>query len=674
MAVFQEFLPWALASVLAVMFALTRHRLGEARRQQIRAREEFGRTSLTLARIRQAIESASDAIGIGDMESNSVYHNPAHVALFGYTVEELNTVPEGGALFADPVVARAIHAAIRGGYSWAGETEVRTKEGRIVPCFVRADIIRDEQERPVGIFGVFTDITERRRTERQLDEQRQRLEVTLQSIGDAVITTDVEGRIVLMNPVAEHYTGWTQARAAGQPLAAVLHLLDERTRTRRESAVDELLRDPRHARSADAYVLVGPDGVERFIAENAALIRTADGRLAGAVLALRDMTREQQRANEVARAGKLESLGLMAGSIAHDFGNLLTAMVGHLSLAQHTPGLPAEAKVRLDETERAVWRARDVTQQLTTFAKGGTLRKKRIALPPLLREATGFAVHNTPVQVRYRLSEDLWAVEADDSQLVQVINNLAVNAVQAMAGGGTLLVTAENEAPDSRSPLSEERWVRIAVTDTGTGIAPENLAKIFDPFFTTKPKGSGFGLATSYSIVKKHDGHLRVESAVGRGTTFTVLLPAAPEMESGTTTFPFAIPTARQPLGRVLLMDDERAVRESLALMLSLIDYDVVEAVGGDDALQKYGEAQAQGRPFDAVLLDLRVPEGLGGAETAKRLRERDPAFRAIAVSGYADDPVMVDFRAHGFAAALAKPFKMDELRSALHSLIGKRG
>jgi PAS domain S-box-containing protein len=662
--------PWVLL-VLALAFGWwLRRRYERALRAHEKTERTLQATEGTLRRISQAVESASDAIGIGDMEGTSLYHNRAHIALFGYSVDELNAVPEPAVLFHDKIVASAIHAAIRGGYSWAGETEVRTKDGRVIPCFVRADVIRGEDGQPAGIFGVFTDITERRRSERQLDEQRQRLEVTLQSIGDAVVTTDTEGRIVLMNPIAEHFAGVKQAFAAGRLLREVLPLHDETTREPRESGMVVLLRERRRARATDTFLVIDSAGQERVLAESAALIRTGDGQVSGAVVALRDITRDRRRADEVARAGKLESLGMMAGSIAHDFGNLLTAIVANLQLAQLDPGLPATAKDRIDQAERAVWRARDVTQQLKTFAKGGTTEKKVIALEALLRESASFAVVNTAVQLRTQIASDLWPVEADESQLVQVINNLAVNAVQAMPHGGLLLVAAENFSPDedSSSPLRDSRQVKITVSDTGSGIPPEHLAKIFEPFFTTKPKGTGLGLATSYSVIKKHGGELRVESAVGRGTTFQILLPAAEGATASAS--PFATAKAKKSLGRILLMDDDRTMRETLVLMLGLLDYEVTETEEGGAVLEKYSAARERGRPFDAVVLDLRVASGLGGAETVRRLREIDPAVRAIAVSGYLDDAVMTDHRAHGFDLAFAKPVKMDTLREALKKLL----
>ncbi len=392
------FLPWLVAVVAGLGCAMILGQYGRLRKMQRESQRALASASLMITRIRQAVEGASDAIGIGDFEGNSLYHNRAHMELFGYTVDELNDVPGEGVLFADPTIAREIHLSIRAGRSWTGETDIVAKDGRHIPALVRADIIRDDQGRPVGIFGVFTDIT-----------------------------------------------------------------------------------------------------------------------------------KERQRAEEEARSSTLESLGMMAGSIAHDFRNLLGAMLANVSLAQLDATVSVPVKARLDGIERAVWRAKEVTEQLTTFARGGTPMMKRVALRPVLVEAADFAVQNTPVKLECEVEPGLWEVEADEAQLVQVFNNLAVNAVQAMPGGGRLVVRANNEALEPPIPgLPSRHWIAISVADTGVGIPPEHMAKIFEPFFTTKPKGTGLGLATAYAVISKHGGHLRVDSVPNQGTTFHIRLPAVP--------------------------------------------------------------------------------------------------------------------------------------------------
>jgi two-component system cell cycle sensor histidine kinase/response regulator CckA len=400
LSLFWETLPWLLTVAGGVAFTVAwrRHRSSQAARR--RSETALASAGLTITRIRQAVEGASDAIGIGDFEGTSFYHNQAHIKMFGYSVEELNAVPGEGVLFADQGIGGEILASIRAGRSWTGETDIVAKDGRRIPALVRADIIRDDHGKPVGIFGVFTDITEERR-----------------------------------------------------------------------------------------------------------------------------------RAEESARGNTLESLGLMAGSIAHDFRNILATILANVSLVQLEDTLSETVKTRLDGIEKAVWRAKDVTEQLTTFAKGGTPTKKRVRFAPLLREAAGLAVHHASVELRCSLEEGLWDLEADEVQLLQVFNNLAVNAVQAMPGGGVLTITAQNEVPPPE--LADipgiPRCVAVTVADTGVGIPPENIARIFEPFFTTKPTGTGLGLATCYAVIRSHGGKLRVDSAPGQGTTFHIRLPALGE-------------------------------------------------------------------------------------------------------------------------------------------------
>ena len=522
-------LPWGLlAGVLVIGVWLLRRHEAVLRAHETTA-AELRQTEQTLQRISQAVGSATDAIGIGDMAANSLYHNPAHQALFGYTVEELNAVEEPGALFADPGTAREIHQSIRAGRSWAGETEVKTKDGRRIPAFVRADIIRDGGGQPVGIFGVFTDITERRRIEQSLDTERQRLAITLQSIADGVITVDGHGRVERLNRVAEQLTGWMQNEAESQPLAVVFPLLHEQTRQPRTPVATDWP-GSRGALPEMDGILIKRDGGERLIAEKTTPLSGPAGAAGGMVVVFRDITEERRRAEEKERANKLESLGLLAGGIAHDFNNVLTVIMGHLSLVQLIPNVPEAATNGLRNIDRATWRARGLTQQLLTFAKGGEILKKTVQLSILIRESVGFAAVEAPaVKVSVEVAAELWPVEADATQLGQVVNNIALNAVQAMNGQGDLRVVARNHLlAEAKGPLDAgTRVVQVSLTDTGPGIPPENLRKIFDPFFTTKKTGTGLGLATVYSIVTKHGGRLEVQSEVGRGTTFHLFLPAA---------------------------------------------------------------------------------------------------------------------------------------------------
>jgi CheY-like chemotaxis protein len=330
----------------------------------------------------------------------------------------------------------------------------------------------------------------------------------------------------------------------------------------------------------------------------------------------------------------------------------------------------------LMEAEKACARAADLTRQLLTFAKGGAPVRKTASLGEMIRECCEFSLRGSNVRCEFSVADDLWTVEIDVGQMSQVIQNLVINADQAMPEGGVIRVSAGNLVLDAENrplglPLDDGRYVKVSVADRGTGISKEHLSKIFDPYFSTKHKGSGLGLAISYSIVKSHDGYLGAASELGEGTTFEIYLPASevsvrPEEKK------------EQKLlageGRVLLMDDEEQLRKSAGRILNKLGYEVEFAGHGEEAIEIYQKAQASGKPFDAVILDLTVPGGMGGKETIKKLIELDPEVKAVVSSGYSNDPVMAEFKEYGFQGVLVKPYKIEELGELLHKLIGEKG
>ena len=425
----------------------------------------------------------------------------------------------------------------------------------------------------------------------------------------------------------------------------------------------------------DPAHLQAPGRPERVIADNAAPITDAAGHMTGAVLVFHDITDRHRAAEELQKAGRIESLGVLAGGIAHDFNNLLTAMLGNLSVARSGGDLPGRAVDALGRAEKACWRARDLTGQLLTFARGGDPVRKTLSLVPVLERAVRGATANTSVQLHPRFEPDLPTVEADEDQLLQVFHNIALNAVQAMPGGGSLHADVSLvDAPENLSAVEDAAgtpagaYVEIRLRDTGTGIAPEHLPKIFDPFFSTRTNGTGLGLAIAYSIVRKHDGVIRVESAPGQGSTFTLYLPVSPSAATPPRERPAE--RASRAGGRVLFMDDDPDIRELAGAILGLIGYEATLTCEGGETLAVYQQARAEGRPFAAVILDLTIPGGMGGKETIRRLREIDPGVRAIVSSGYSNDAVIADFRAHGFMAMVAKPYRMEDLARALTEAI----
>jgi PAS domain S-box-containing protein len=507
------------------------------------------------------------------------------------------------------------------------------------------------------------------RAEQALAEEKERLAVTLRSIGDGVITTDLDGTILLINSVAETLTGWTQQAAVGQPLGIVFRNFEPETRAACDNSVAARTSHGVKLGAGRSTILVARDLTERPIEESAASLCDQEGRTIGMVLAFRDITDSLRIQEERAKAARLESLGLLAGGMAHDFNNVLTSIMGNVSMARATLPHTGPPNNLLSEAEQACVRARQLTWQLLTFSKGGVPAKKTLAIPRILQESAAMALRGSAVRCTFDLPPDLWMVEADEVQLVQVFSNVFINAQEAMPHGGVIAVTAENVVESDRRsecalPVVPGNYLRVSIVDEGIGIPNEHIGRIFDPYFSTKQRGSGLGLATTYSIVKNHGGFLVIDSNLGRGTTVRVSLPAS---SSRALYQPAQLPV-HPPGGRrrVLVMDDEASIRTLALNMLQFLGYDAEAVDSGSAAVERFAH-----KKFDAVMLDLMVPGEMGGKEAMQRLAGINPSVKAILVSGYARDSVMADFREYGFQAALAKPFTLQQLSATLCSVIG---
>jgi len=503
---------------------------------------------------------------------------------------------------------------------------------------------------------------ERKRYEAQIAAEKDRLAATLRSIGEGFITIDQDGRIIILNSIAERLIGVAQEQAIGRPLGDIFQLLDPASRCRRDVALDRLFPTGSVAPLAGPSLLQSHNGSERLIEITAAPIGEKN-HLNGAVLVFRDVTERAHAEEERRKAEKLESLGLAAGGIAHDFNNLLTSILGNVSLALYLPGGPPELNERLTSAKKATLRAQELAQQLLTFAKGGAPVKQSASIAQLLRDTVTFSLRGSAVKGEFDIPDDLWAAEIDAGQISQVVSNLTINADQAMPAGGTLRVSCANFTLSTNSlrlGLRAGRYVKIAVQDQGIGIPEENIKKIFDPYFSTKPKGSGLGLATAYSIVKSHDGVIDVVSRPAQGTTFYLFLPAT---DKPVRVEPEAAAPATAPFhARVLILDDEESICALVSCALRPLGYDVMETHDALSAIQAYESAIHEGRRFDVVISDLTIPGGMGGKEAVRRLHAIDPEVKAIVSSGYHTDPVMSSFREHGFCAMIAKPYELDAL------------
>jgi PAS domain S-box-containing protein len=512
----------------------------------------------------------------------------------------------------------------------------------------------------------------RNKTEKALAAETERLSVTLRSIADGVIATDLECRIILINRAAELLTGHNQEQAVGADLNDILTLMNPRTQLPVRMPVDEIVRSGRTIGSIDTAFFPKQNS-RRVIAHNGAPIHNRSGQIIGVILAFRDITETQKMEEEILKSRRLESIGILAGGIAHDFNNLLTAILGNVTLAKSLAKGETKLYMRLEDAEKASLRARDLTQQLLTFSKGGAPIRKTASIVEILIDSASFVLSGSNVECDFSLAEDLWPVNIDESQISQVINNIIINADHSMASGGVISVQAKNVIVtlNDHLPLQDGKYVKISIMDRGVGIPEEHIQKIFDPYFTTKQKGSGLGLATCYSIIKKHDGIITVESKVGAGSVFCIYLPASQENIHDESEK--ADEGIIRGGGRILVMDDQESVRDVADKMLRHLGYSVDLSADGSEALEKYRRALESGSPYDAVIMDLTVPGGMGGEEATCELLKIDSGAKAIVSSGYAHGPIMANYRQYGFVDVIVKPYKIDELGKVVYRVVHEK-
>jgi two-component system, cell cycle sensor histidine kinase and response regulator CckA len=509
------------------------------------------------------------------------------------------------------------------------------------------------------------EIAERMQVEEKLRVSKMRYQTLLENSSDWVWEVDENGRYTYASPQVREILGFDPADIIGktpfdlmseeekESVAAIFH--DAVSNRRPFSALEN-----RNVHRDGHVVVLETNGVPFF---------DESGTFRGYRGMDRDISGRKCAEEERQKVQKLESIGILAGGIAHDFNNLLMVIIGNISLARKKSGEENAIDDLLGKAEQASFRAKALTQQLLTFARGGEPVKKTVSVEPLLADSAIFSLSGSNVTYEINCAVDLWPVEIDEGQVSHALNNIFINSRQAMPEGGIIRIDAVNLpiGPDADSSLPAGDYVRIRIEDHGAGIPEEYIGRIFDPYFTTKGKGSGLGLAITHSIIRKHNGHLSVESAPGVGTTVLIHLPA-----HGGLSLPAEAAGVEyvEGRGRVLVMDDEPMLREIAGELLREVGYEREYARDGAEAVRIYRQAMESGRPFDAVILDLTVPGGMGGEEAIKKLLEIDPDARVIVSSGYSEHPIMANFRDYGFRAVISKPYRLDELSKVLHELI----
>ena len=381
-----------------------------------------------------------------------------------------------------------------------------------------------------------------------------------------------------------------------------------------------------------------------------------------------DISERKRLEKQLQQSQKMEAIGTLAGGIAHDFNNMLGIITGNISYILSNSNKDDEFYEVLADMQESSKQAQSLTYQLLTFSKGGAPIKKVADINKIIREAAVFSIRGANSKCNFALSDDLLPSEVDEGQINQVVNNLVINANQAMPKGGIITIRTENVniITGDGIPLPEGRYLQITVEDQGVGISKDHLLTIFDPYFTTKQKGNGLGLATTYAIIKKHDGYISVYSEINIGTVFNIYLPASindlNEHEK-------QLEAEHKGQGKILIMDDQEIILKMVERMLNHLGYNTTSATDGSQAVALYKEAQTSKNTFDAVILDLTVPGGMGGLQTIIELLKIDPNVKAIVSSGYSNDPIMSNCKEYGFCETVPKPYTLAQLSGVLNKI-----
>ncbi|MEY4939803.1 MAG: hypothetical protein RIQ93_1538 [Verrucomicrobiota bacterium] len=496
------------------------------------------------------------------------------------------------------------------------------------------------------------------------------VEEAFQTLAEAVIITDTLGKTIFLNRTALRLLQVTAEESCGLPVGDVFRIANRQSNRPSDDPVERALSSdqPLPLISEDVLLPAIQGAPSRPIVWTALAAFGPEGRAQGVVLVFRDPEEMTLTPDELVKANRFESLGLLAGGIAHDFNNLLTTILGAVSLAKDNRDFSA-----LNDAEKACMTAKGLTKHLLSFAKGGAGSQTVVATREILEDSIKIAAAASTAKIKLEIAADVQPILVDRAEILQVFQNLIVNALQAMPPAphrphlhvrATNTTLVENQAPS----LSAGDYVEIEIRDNGSGIAPEHVAKIFDPFFTTKKHGTGLGLATVLAVLRKHGGQIGLDTQVGVGTAFTVYLPKAQQ--------PIEVQARRAAslrfgTGRVLFMDDDPQISALTAMMLDSLEYKYDLAITGEEAIALYKRYQNIGRPYDAVIMDLTVVGGMGGDECFIELKKLDPEVRAIVASGYDNDEMARQFLAKGFCGYLTKPYRVTDLGKLLKTVLG---
>jgi len=599
------------------------------------------------------IELAADAIFTGDAKGNFIGVNQKAIALTGYSREELLTMHMGQLYSKEEQLRVPLrYDLLKQGMVVQTERILTRKDGSVVPIEMNSKMMPD------GTLHAFIrNVTKRKVMERALLESEEHQRALSEATFETVVLTN-KGVCIGYNENTLKMFGYSPEELEGA-YSTILIAPEERKNVREKMV----------SGYEKAYETIGlaKDGRQFPVEVRGREINYRGERVR--VAAIRDISAHKRAEQDIQVIQKLESIGTLAGGIAHDFNNILTGLFGNLSLAKMNLADIHPAFRFIEQAEKSLNRATHLTGKLLTFAKGGEPIVEKVGLVELVREIVSFDLSGSNVRLELSADDDLWQAEVDRGQIQQVFSNLAINAKQAMIDGGHLRIRFSNYEHGEDDPLfglAVGKYIRAEVRDEGIGIHEKHLARVFDPYFSTKQTGRGLGLASVFSIIARHKGKISVSSHLGKGTTFTLYLPAAfhpaEPVVSGQTE-----PAASLDFqARVLVMDDDQDILSIVEEMLVAMHCQVVTVVNGFRAVELYRKSYEAGQRFDLVILDLTVPGGGGGKETVEQLLEIDPGARVVVSSGYTEDPVMAHYEDYGFRAVVSKPYIFDHLQQVV--------
>jgi PAS domain S-box-containing protein len=634
---------------------------------------ERKRTEQALAeserRYRSIVDNVNDGFFIHDFKGNILDCNDNLCRMLGYSRGEL----VGGHLTKidspreQALMPERLKSEIATGVLFFEGEHIR-RDGAPLAVSISARVVSAEGE---GIVQSFVrDISERKRAEEALRESEEHFRTVFEQARFGMAMSDGQFRFFKVNQAFRDMLGYSDAELSEMTYKDISH--SESLAEDIQNIVKLTKGELAVYKTQKRYVKKGGDVLWGDL--TLSLLRSSRGDFLHYLVMVEDITAQKRAEEELQRAEKLESLKVFAGGIAHDFNNLLGGIFGYIDLARHELPKGSPVYEYLDKSFSAFERAKHLARQMLTFARGGEPVKKPVVLPDFIRDCATLALSGSSIKCEFNFDDDLWFVEADEHQLSQVFSNILINAWQAMPDGGTVSIAAKNRflKPDETGRLPMGRYVVVTVKDEGVGIPEKIIDKIFDPFFTTKQHGSGLGLATSYSIITRHGGHIGVVSKPNEGSQFTIVLPAAESKDVFSR--PQAASVDLRGSGRILVMDDERSIREMIADILNGEGYEAVITADGREAVEAFVKAREGKKPFDLVILDLTVAGGMGGEKTIKELKAIDPAVVAIVSSGYSDAPIIANFAEYGFIGTVPKPFRREELLLAVKNAVKEKG